>query len=518
MLPRLLTVCLIISSAKAARILGYVPSPSYSHQSVFRPIWRELSLRGHHVTTLTAHPINDPRLVNLTEIDLSKALHDDMSVIEVTRIMQFPRLDAVNGLSVFFEAMHKAIDRQLRHPPIKRLIDDQETKFDLVISEYLYSSPLAFATRFGCPSIGVVSLDAWNTLYKSLGNPSHPALYSNAFMPVGDEMSLGDRFKNFVSSVMVDLHLDDAQSWEQELVRKHFGDHYPSVREMAKNISLLFVNTDPIFHQIRPLLPAVIPIGAGINRSPAQSTSLPKDLRAILDGATQGFIYFSFGSVMKTEYLPEEAIRTFSDVFAELPHVVLWKFDGDSPPATPPNVIISKWFPQKDILGHPNIKLFITQGGLQSMDEAIYAHVPMLGIPFLADQFYNVRKMANMGFGFELAQSDLNKPTVKAAILEVIANPRYKTEMKKLAKLADDQPMTGLEKAVWWSEYVIRHKGAQHLRGPLMNAPWYQYYLIDVMGVLILTLLLIALFNYVTLKFVLKFVKWLRAPNERKSR
>jgi glucuronosyltransferase len=43
-------------------------------------------------------------------------------------------------------------------------------------------------------------------------------------------------------------------------------------------------------------------------------------------------------------------------------------------------------FQQRDLLEHPKIKLFITQGGHQSMEEAIHCKVPVLVIPFLGDQ------------------------------------------------------------------------------------------------------------------------------------
>lgn len=42
--------------------------------------------------------------------------------------------------------------------------------------------------------------------------------------------------------------------------------------------------------------------------------------------------------------------------------------------------------------------------------------------------------------------------------------------------------MTGLEKAVWWTEYVIRNKGAKLLRNPIRDLPLYQYYFLDVIG------------------------------------
>jgi glucuronosyltransferase len=49
-----------------------------------------------------------------------------------------------------------------------------------------------------------------------------------------------------------------------------------------------------------------------------------------------------------------------------------------------------------------------------------------------------------------------------------------------------DQPRTPLEQAVYWTEYVIRHKGAPHLRSAVVDLAWYQYFLLDVIAVLAL--------------------------------
>jgi hypothetical protein len=37
-----------------------------------------------------------------------------------------------------------------------------------------------------------------------------------------------------------------------------------------------------------------------------------------------------------------------------------------------------------------------------------------------------------------------------------------------------------MDTAIYWVEYVIRHKGAPHLRVAGLDLPWYQYHLIDV--------------------------------------
>jgi glucuronosyltransferase len=39
---------------------------------------------------------------------------------------------------------------------------------------------------------------------------------------------------------------------------------------------------------------------------------------------------------------------------------------------------------------------------------------------------------------------------------------------------------------VYWTEYVIRHKGAPHLRSAVLDLAWYQYFLLDVIAVLAL--------------------------------
>lgn len=77
------------------------------------------------------------------------------------------------------------------------------------------------------------------------------------------------------------------------------------------------------------------------------------------------------------------------------------------------------------ISGHPNIKLFITQGGLQSTDEAIIAGVPLLGIPMLGDQWYNVEKYVYHEIGQRLYFEELTEEKLKNAILHVAEEKRY---------------------------------------------------------------------------------------------
>lgn len=63
--------------------------------------------------------------------------------------------------------------------------------------------------------------------------------------------------------------------------------------------------------------------------------------------------------------------------------------------------------------------------------------------------------------------------------------------MEKLRDLWLDHPMKSLDKAIWWIEYVIRHKGTKHLRSPTADISWIQYLLLDIICVVLFSVWLI---------------------------
>jgi hypothetical protein len=52
--------------------------------------------------------------------------------------------------------------------------------------------------------------------------------------------------------------------------------------------------------------------------------------------------------------------------------------------------------------------------------------------------------------------------------------------VRRRSKLLRDQPEHPLDRAIYWTEYVLRHKGAYHLQSPAKDYGFVQYYLIDV--------------------------------------
>ena len=72
-----------------------------------------------------------------------------------------------------------------------------------------------------------------------------------------------------------------------------------------------------------------------------------------------------------------------------------------------------------------------------------------------------------------------------------------KTNWKTCQKIFKDRPMSQAESVVYWTEYVLRHKGAPHLKSHALNLRWYQYYLLDILAVV---LVFISVVIYITKK------------------
>ncbi|KAB0790152.1 hypothetical protein PPYR_15524 [Photinus pyralis] len=449
---------LFIVSASGAKILGVFFVPSISHQVVFQPIWKELSLRGHEVTVLTPNPLNDRSLTNLTEIDLSFAYEIIRSGnLQGTLQKDIPIKTIVQYAFKLFGEIVKA---ELEHPEVQALIRDQSKSFDLAIVEYLHPTFTALSARFKCPWVGITSLGALLPAHDNIGNPSHPVLNPDILLPFTGGLGLYERLVSVYYSVWFRYfyyyHIVPDQD---QVVKKYIGEDLPYLGDIEKTISLLFLNVNPILHPIRPNVPSVIELGKMHIRtksSNVRSANLSLELR-------------------------EKIITALS----ELPYTVLWKWEEDHLPNQPKNVIINKWLPQQDLLTHRNVKVFVTQGGLQSMEEAISGGVPLVGMPFFGDQPLNCMKMVNLGIALAIDTETLTSEDLKKTIIEVAENPKYRKRVEEIRELLLDVPATGLEKAIWWIEYVIRHKGAAHLRSPAVDLPFYQYYLLDIIGLVL---------------------------------
>lgn len=71
-----------------------------------------------------------------------------------------------------------------------------------------------------------------------------------------------------------------------------------------------------------------------------------------------------------------------------------------------------------------------------------------------------------------------------------------------------DQIQSPLERAVWWTEYLLRHHGAEHLRAPTANLPWTEYYEIELILLVVISIILsLGIFLFAILNALRVFVR-----------
>lgn len=80
----------------------------------------------------------------------------------------------------------------------------------------------------------------------------------------------------------------------------------------------------------------------------------------------------------------------------------------------------------------------------------------------------------------------------------------FNKQAKELSVRFKDRPMPPLETAIYWIEYVARHKGAPHLRSAAVGMPYYQYLLLDVIAFLTFIGLAITYILYTIFTFFLR--------------
>uniref|UniRef100_A0A183C366 glucuronosyltransferase n=1 Tax=Globodera pallida TaxID=36090 RepID=A0A183C366_GLOPA len=106
----------------------------------------------------------------------------------------------------------------------------------------------------------------------------------------------------------------------------------------------------------------------------------------------RGIILISFGTNVDTDE-PEhtqlfEAVMGTTENFPDF-LFILKLSKGHDLPIKRDNVVTATWVNQKEILGHPKTKAFVSHCGMNSVYESTFNDVPMVCVPFFGDQYYN---------------------------------------------------------------------------------------------------------------------------------
>ena len=259
-----------------------------------------------------------------------------------------------------------------------------------------------------------------------------------------------------------------------ESVRKHFGEDVPDFETiMEERSAFALANSHFVTHGSWPYYPNVAEIG-GIHCKPGKE--LPQDLKQFMDSHPKGVVYVSFGSALTPSSMTDSQKRVFRESFKELNLPTIWKWDDDDLSEIPQNVMVRKWLPQNDLLAHPNMKVFVTHGGLLSTQEALFHNVPLVGIPISNDQMPNLMRAERHGYAIRLSLQTVTKEEMISSIRKAMTDPVMRTAINTMHDLFTEyDEQTPMKRGVSAVEYVIKHKGANFLK-PIdtMKMPWYQ--------------------------------------------
>ncbi|KAH8294629.1 hypothetical protein KR018_000629 [Drosophila ironensis] len=481
---------------EAAKILVTLPFPGRSQYIFVEAFLKALANKGHQVTVINA--FKNPPHPNMRFIEALKVheFNDEMMGLLNEPIL-WKQLNAMDYILEKFSGV------TLEDEGVKKLLNSGET-FDLVLAEMLQMEALyGMAEHFNASLVGFSSFGTDEKIDDTFGNISPLSYNPLVTSPRGDRMTFLERLENQYEGLVERLHryLVHLPSMEK-VYAKYFPNAKKTMAEVMDSFSLVLLGQHFTLSHPRPYLPNMIEVG-GLHIA-HKPKPLPTDIEKFIEESAHGVIYFSMGSNVKSKDLPQETRDTLLRTFAKLKQRVLWKFEDDEMPGKPANVLIKKWYPQPDILAHPNVKMFITHGGLLSTTESVYFGKPVLGLPCFYDQYMNVKRAQRLGFGLGLDLNNLKQSELEESIQTLLTTPSFGEAAAAISERYRDQPQQALDRAVWWTEYVLRHKGAPHLRSAARDLNFFQLHSLDTLAVLLGAPLLIIL---ILLKLTCKFLR-----------
>ncbi|CAL8148111.1 unnamed protein product [Orchesella dallaii] len=509
----ILIATLFLPTIFSANILFFFAGGNVSHKTSVWPWVLALANKGHNVTFVSPHSKALKVHPNITDL-AAIPLYDIVS--QVYQVDRFKDRD--DGTFQNFDynsaayATCKAVtDNKDTGPVLGPLFRDG--KFDLVVVNTVFGecgyyvghyfkakiigyTPCSFITWFYdtygiLPEVGWVP-DLILTMYNI------PMTYMervfNTLLPFYWAYS-----KNYGLSPML-----------EEAAKPLFPDeeNLPTLYELENNVSIMLVNSHASVDFARTMTPLFVDIGG--MASWASEKELPAKIQNFMDkSGSEGVVLISFGSTVLLNAVSTRYQAMFFHLIHEFPDVrFIMRWNGPLPKfldedEVPRNLLVSEWLPQKEILRHPKLKVFVTHGGVSSIQEATYYGVPMIVIPLFADQDYNAYRIEAQQVGLRAEIRGMTEDTLVTAVDKILKDEKFKKNMMKKSAIFRDRPQNPVDTAVFWTEFALRHEETSSTFRPMnqhLNA--FQRRLLDVY-VFFAGLLILA---FVVLIFVLKTV------------
>lgn len=478
-----LIVPILVEPASSAKILGVSPVVGGSHYIVIRNVMEELASRGHEVTLIVTSAQSVKESDKITHKVVQVPFKEGVGEV-LSKILIEAGGPSWEFLSYVMNIKKVTCELMLNNTDF---LSDLKG-FDLMVHDSMELCSVMLAQYLGIQRVEVIPASP-NGFFAWAHMIPMPVSYIPQVVPgYSDKMTFLQRVVNLGASVSTGWFQFVLSQTMNNIKIKYNIKPEQSLWEAQNEAELCIITADFALEYPQPLLPGNIMVGP-LNAKDSQP--LPNELEAFVNNSDHGFIVVSFGS--NVGFLAKEKVDMMAIAFGKLKQKVVWRLKGHIPSSLSPNIKISEWLPQNDLLGHKDVRAFVSHVGHNSLYESAYHGVPLIAFPLFGDQAYNAKRVEYFGLGLSVDHKTFDDEHLFQRIENVIYDPRFKNAAIRVSKLLRDRQRTPLETTGDWVEYVLKHGGARHLRAQVFYLSWYQYYLLDVILFLVTIVIVVGM-------------------------
>ncbi|EKF28580.1 UDP-glucoronosyl and UDP-glucosyl transferase, putative [Trypanosoma cruzi marinkellei] len=427
--------------------VGIMCIPLYGHWRPLRSIGEAFTARGHHVTYFIENPLWCEEIMRRGEntthciIIPSHGVFRDPAFFEEMSLEPYPH-----------KTLYAFLEETIRH-------------HTLHLGDYLQAARKLHATHPLSILLSDVNTVVGGSVARALDIPCVLSIALTAFIylglnnripPMGSgfpaRMNSAQRLQEFISMSLFFGSPPSLDGFNTQRIRYNI----PPLRgwhEMGGFYDTVLIPIVWGFDIPRELCPNFHPVGL-LSFKENHIPSMEKELSTFLQHCTMGAIYVNFGTLAS---LNSRQVDYIARALEQLPYCVIWKMKDEQKKHLPKGFfgkmketlfIRSYFLSPIEIMRHTNLMVFISHCGDTSVHEALEAQLPIVGIPFFADQADVCQRLEEAGVGKYVGhKATFTVEDILHAIQWVIEHSdQVKDKMKRLIHISNF--LGGAEKAV----------------------------------------------------------------------
>jgi MGT family glycosyltransferase len=172
-------------------------------------------------------------------------------------------------------------------------------------------------------------------------------------------------------------------------------------------------------------------------------------------GKDKKIIYISLGTIHNDDLkFYKSCVEAFKDSNFTVVMSIGHRFSHEDLKNIPNNFIVKNYIPQLEVLKKASV--FISHGGMNSVNESLYFGVPLIVIPQTDEQKLNGIRVKELGGGFLLSKTKITKNLIFKAVTKVMVNKKFSENAKKIGN--SFKTSGGYERAASLIDEYIKHK------------------------------------------------------------